>query len=86
MLVLVGAIVTLVFIPWLDTRRVRSCRFRPLMKQFFWAFVVDCVLLGYCGAQSVDAAALRHPAGLGGAPRHDLLFRLLLADHADRRA
>ena len=43
------------FIPWLDTSRVRSCRFRPLMKQFFWVFVVDCVLLGYLGAQSVDA-------------------------------
>ena len=55
-IVLVGAIVTLVFIPWLDTSRVRSCRFRPLMKQFFWAFVVDCVLLGYCGAQSVGCA------------------------------
>ncbi|HEX4117424.1 MAG TPA: cytochrome b N-terminal domain-containing protein [Rhizomicrobium sp.] len=60
-LVLVGALVTLFFIPWLDTSRVRSCRFRPLMKQFFWAFAVDCVLLGYCGAQSVDAAAFGVP-------------------------
>jgi ubiquinol-cytochrome c reductase cytochrome b subunit len=60
-LVLVGALVTLFFIPWLDTSRVRSCRFRPLMKQFFWAFAVDCVLLGYCGAQSVDAAAFGIP-------------------------
>ena len=59
-LVLGGALVTLVFIPWLDTCRVRSCRFRPLMKQFFWVFAVDCVLLGYCGSQSVDAARLRH--------------------------
>ena len=37
-MVMGGAIVTLFFIPWLDTSRVRSCRFRPLMKQFFWAF------------------------------------------------
>jgi ubiquinol-cytochrome c reductase cytochrome b subunit len=56
-IVMGGAIATLVFIPWLDTSRVRSCRFRPLMKQFFWGFVVACVLLGYCGAQSVDATA-----------------------------
>ena len=56
-----GAIVTLVFIPWLDTSRVRSNRFRPLMKQFFWAFLVACVLLGYCGAQSVDAARFGIP-------------------------
>ena len=27
----------------------------PLMKQFFWAFVVVCVVLGYCGHQAVDA-------------------------------
>jgi ubiquinol-cytochrome c reductase cytochrome b subunit len=26
------------------------------MKQFFWLFAVDCVLLGYLGAQSADAA------------------------------
>ena len=25
------------------------------MKQFFWVFVADSLLLGYCGAQSVDA-------------------------------
>ena len=60
-LVLVGSLVTLVFVPWLDTSRVRSCRFRPLMKQFFWAFAVDCVILGYCGSQSVDAAAFGVP-------------------------
>ena len=55
-LVLGGAIVTLAFIPWLDTSKVRSNRFRPLMKQFFWLFVVDCLVLGYCGSQGVDAA------------------------------
>jgi ubiquinol-cytochrome c reductase cytochrome b subunit len=57
-LVLVGAIVTLLFIPWLDTSKTRSCRFRPLMKQFFWAFAVDCVILGYCGSQGADAMLL----------------------------
>ena len=54
-LVLVGALVTLVFIPWLDTSKVRSCRFRPLMKQLFWVFALDCIMLGYVGAQSADA-------------------------------
>src|SRR5476649_2842364 len=60
-IVMGGAIVTLVFLPWLDTSRVRSCRFRPLMKQFFWAFVVCCLLLGYCGSQGVDAARFGIP-------------------------
>ena len=55
-LVLFGAIATLLFVPWLDTSRVRSTSFRPLLRPFFWIFAVDCVLLGYCGSQSVDAA------------------------------
>ena len=48
------------------------------------ASLVACVLLGYVGSQSVDAAPLggMHSAGVGGAPRHALLLRLLLADHA----
>ena len=54
-LVLAGSLVTLFFIPWLDTSKVRSARFRPMLKQFFWFFVVVCVVLGYCGAQSADA-------------------------------
>ena len=31
------------------------------MKQFFWAFAVACVILGYCGAQSVDATVAGIP-------------------------
>jgi quinol-cytochrome oxidoreductase complex cytochrome b subunit len=60
-LVLVASLVTLVFVPWLDTSKVRSCRFRPMMKQLFWLFAVDCLVLGYCGAQSVDATAFGIP-------------------------
>lgn len=54
-LVLFGALITLVFIPWLDRSKVRSARFRPVFKVFFWIFLVDALLLGYLGAQSVDA-------------------------------
>ncbi len=46
-----GAIAVLAFLPWLDTSRVRSAKYRPVYKLFFWAFVVACVLLGYLGAQ-----------------------------------
>jgi len=55
-IVMGSALFTLFFVPWLDTSKVRSCRFRPLMKQLFWLFVVDCILLGYCGSQPTDAA------------------------------
>jgi len=55
-LVLAGAILTLFFVPWLDSSKVRSCRFRPVMKQLFWVFAVDCVMLGYVGSQTADAS------------------------------
>jgi len=48
---LIGAIVVLFFVPWLDTSRVRSTRYRPIYKWFFWAFVITCVVLGYLGSQ-----------------------------------
>jgi quinol-cytochrome oxidoreductase complex cytochrome b subunit len=54
-LVMAGSLLTLVFIPWLDSSRVRSNNYRPMMRQFFWIFIVDCLILGYCGAQSADA-------------------------------
>ena len=55
-LVLFAALASLLFVPWLDRSNVRSCRFRPLMQQFFWLFLADCLFLGYCGAQASDAA------------------------------
>src|SRR3979411_216363 len=46
-----SAILILAFLPWLDTATTRSSKYRPLAKQFFWVFVVVCVLLGYLGAK-----------------------------------
>jgi ubiquinol-cytochrome c reductase cytochrome b/c1 subunit len=46
-----SSILVLLFLPWLDTARTRSCKYRPLAKQFFWMFVVVCILLGYLGSQ-----------------------------------
>jgi ubiquinol-cytochrome c reductase cytochrome b subunit len=60
-IVLAASLLTLVFVPWLDSSPVRSSRFRPMMKQVFWLFAIDCVILGYCGAQSVDAVAFGVP-------------------------
>ena len=55
-LVLFGALLTPLFLPWLDASKVRSCRYRPLMRQLFWLLVADCLLLGIVGAESIDAA------------------------------
>jgi ubiquinol-cytochrome c reductase cytochrome b/c1 subunit len=46
-----SAIIVLAFLPWLDSAKTRSSKYRPLAKQFFWIFVVVCILLGYLGAQ-----------------------------------
>jgi ubiquinol-cytochrome c reductase cytochrome b subunit len=46
-----GSIAVLLFVPWLDTSKVRSAVYRPLYKQFFWIFAAVCVGLGYLGSQ-----------------------------------
>ena len=48
---MVGAIVMLALVPWLDTSRVRSANYRPMYRQFFWAFCIVCVLLGWLGSK-----------------------------------
>ena len=40
---LFGSIGILAFLPWLDTSKVRSARYRPLYRQFFWLFVVAAI-------------------------------------------
>ena len=46
-----ASILVLFILPLLDTSRVRSGRFRPTFRIFFWIFFVDCVLLGIVGAK-----------------------------------
>ena len=48
---LFGSIGILAFLPWLDTSKVRSARYRPLFRQFFWLFVIVCVALGWLGTK-----------------------------------
>jgi ubiquinol-cytochrome c reductase cytochrome b/c1 subunit len=49
-----GSIAILVFLPWLDTSRVRSANYRPLYRQFFWIFVVVCIVLGWLGSKPAE--------------------------------
>lgn len=65
-----GAIAILFVLPWLDTSKVRSARFRPLYKQFFWIFVAVCLGLGYCGGQTPDKILIH--VGDGGFDITDL--------------
>ena len=50
-LAMFGSILVLFIVPWLDTARVRSAKFRPTYRKFFWLLVIDCLVLGYVGAK-----------------------------------
>jgi|TARA_B100000035_G_scaffold124901_1_gene106349 ubiquinol-cytochrome c reductase cytochrome b subunit len=57
-LLMFGSIVVLFFLPWLDTMKVKSARYRPLYKIFFLFFVIFCLLLGYLGAKPPEGIYL----------------------------
>jgi ubiquinol-cytochrome c reductase cytochrome b subunit len=49
-----GSIAVLALLPWLDTSRVRSGRFRPRFKWWFWLFVFDFLVLTWAGSQPAE--------------------------------
>lgn len=49
-----GAIALLFILPWLDTSKVKSMRYRPIARQFFIIFVAVGLGLGVCGAKQPD--------------------------------
>ena len=46
-----GSLIILFFVPWLDTSRVRSAGFRPVYRWVSWILVIDVIALGYVGSQ-----------------------------------
>ncbi len=50
-LAMFGAILILFALPWLDTSPVRSSNYRPVYRIFFFIFVVNALVLGYCGSK-----------------------------------
>jgi ubiquinol-cytochrome c reductase cytochrome b subunit len=55
-----ASIAVLFVLPWLDTLKVRSMRYRPLARQFFLVFVAVCLALGWCGGQTPDQPVAPH--------------------------
>lgn len=53
-LAMFAAIAVLFVLPWLDRSPIRSAKFRPVYFIFFWVFLADCILLGYCGAMPAE--------------------------------
>ncbi len=56
--IMFGSIILLMFLPWLDTSKVRSANFRPVYKWAFWLFLFNYILLGYIGGQPPEGAML----------------------------
>ncbi|MEO1041970.1 MAG: cytochrome b N-terminal domain-containing protein [Pseudomonadota bacterium] len=53
-LAMFGAIAVLFVLPWLDRSKVKSMRYRPIAKQFFFLFVLVTFFLGWLGAQPAE--------------------------------
>ena len=53
-LAMFGAILVMALVPWLDTSRVRSGRYRPMFKWWYWLLAFDFVLLMWCGAMPAE--------------------------------
>ncbi len=45
-------------LPWLDTSKVKSARYRPWFRKAFWIFVAVSIGLGYLGAQPAEGVYL----------------------------
>ncbi|WP_394763671.1 cytochrome bc complex cytochrome b subunit, partial [Phenylobacterium sp.] len=59
-----GAIATLFVLPWLDTSKVRSLRYRPTMRWYYFIFFLNCIVLGFCGAHAPDDLVIPGVSGL----------------------
>ncbi|NVK18637.1 MAG: cytochrome b N-terminal domain-containing protein [Methylocystaceae bacterium] len=53
-LAMFASILVWIALPWLDRSKVRSARFRPVYKWFFWVLVADFVFLGYLGKMPAE--------------------------------
>ncbi|WP_428409192.1 cytochrome b [Hyphococcus sp.] len=49
-----SSILILFVLPWLDTSKVRSMRYRPVARMWFLLFVIACIALGYLGGKPAE--------------------------------
>jgi ubiquinol-cytochrome c reductase cytochrome b subunit len=64
-LALGGAIGMLFILPWLDRSKVRSMRYRPRLRLYFFVWIVACLALGWCGSQEPNGEVI---AAMGAGP------------------
>nr|YP_009541975.1 cytochrome b [Synarthrophyton chejuense]AYR06645.1 cytochrome b [Synarthrophyton chejuense] len=51
---MVSAIIILALLPWLNSAEVRSSRFRPLYRFFYYTIISCCLILGWIGGMPVE--------------------------------
>jgi len=49
-----GSLIILFLIPFINTSEIRSTKFRPLFKFFYWLLVADFIILGWVGQKPVE--------------------------------
>ncbi len=62
-LALAGAIAMLFALPFLDQNKVKSMRYRPAARMYFFIWIVFCLILGWCGSQEPQGTVI--PGGAG---------------------
>jgi quinol-cytochrome oxidoreductase complex cytochrome b subunit len=70
------SVLILAVLPWLDRGKVRSARFRPIYKQFFWLFFANCILLGIVGGKPAEGYWI--PLGQAATAYYFLHFILII--------
>lgn len=48
------SILILTLLPWIHSTEIRSSRFRPLYRFFYWILISSCLLLGWIGGMPVE--------------------------------
>nr|AHX02477.1 apocytochrome b [Riquetophycus sp. HSY-2014a] len=51
---MISAIIILALLPWIHSTEIRSSRFRPLYRFFYWTMISCCLLLGWIGGMPVE--------------------------------
>ena len=51
---MVFAIIILALLPWLHSTEVRSSRFRPIYRIFYYTIIICCLILGWIGGMPVE--------------------------------
>ena len=51
---MISAIIVLALLPWIHSTEVRSSRFKPIYRPFYWTIISCCLILGWIGGMPVE--------------------------------